>query len=199
MVGLLPISAFYEIHQARLIKNFRFAMIAKKSLAGQVLGSVVAVIAAYYGYGVWSLVAQYYCMGWSNSGSCGVGLTGERYFVSTRRWPASSWDLARICSARVVTSLRSKRAVLSSFSACSLDKSIRRLLSGGAESVQRNHFRRRPAAAQYGVASAVRFATRFRETSRQLSRIVLCFCVAVTGTVCFAYDLGATPCRLLLR
>lgn len=62
MVGLLPISAFYEIHQARLIKNFRFAMIAKKSLAGQVLGSVVAVIAAYYGYGVWSLVAQYYCM-----------------------------------------------------------------------------------------------------------------------------------------
>src|SRR6185437_11091838 len=72
---------------------------------------------------------------------------------------------------------------------------LRRLLSGGAKSVQRNYFYRRPAVAQYGAASAVGSATRFRETAGQLPRIVLRFCVAVTGAGCAAYDLGAAPCR----
>lgn len=58
LATLLPLSAFYEMHQARLARSFDFHIIAGKALAGQVIGGLIAVMAAYAGANVWSLVAQ---------------------------------------------------------------------------------------------------------------------------------------------
>jgi O-antigen/teichoic acid export membrane protein len=58
----LPISALYEVHQARLIRTFRFDIIAKKTIAGNLFSGVVAVVSALLGYGVWSLVIQQFVM-----------------------------------------------------------------------------------------------------------------------------------------
>lgn len=54
----LPYSALYEVHQARLMRDFQFGLVAKKALAAQIMGGVVAVICAFAGLGVWSLVVQ---------------------------------------------------------------------------------------------------------------------------------------------
>ncbi len=54
----LPISALYEVHQARLVREFHFNVIAKKSIAGNFLSGVIAVFCAFLGAEVWSLVVQ---------------------------------------------------------------------------------------------------------------------------------------------
>jgi O-antigen/teichoic acid export membrane protein len=55
---LVPVSALFEIHQAKLVRDFRFGVIARKTVASQILSGLIALGAALYGFGVWSLVAQ---------------------------------------------------------------------------------------------------------------------------------------------
>jgi PST family polysaccharide transporter len=54
----IPISASFEIHQARLIREFNFGIVAKKAIASQFLAGAMAAAAAVLGMGVWSLVIQ---------------------------------------------------------------------------------------------------------------------------------------------
>jgi O-antigen/teichoic acid export membrane protein len=54
----LPVSSLYEVHQARLIREFQFNIIAKKTIAGIFFSGVIAVCCALLGAGVWSLVVQ---------------------------------------------------------------------------------------------------------------------------------------------
>lgn len=61
MTAMMPVYALFEIHLALLARDMRFDLIAKKSIIGQVVSSLVAVAMAFAGFGVWSLVAQF-CM-----------------------------------------------------------------------------------------------------------------------------------------
>lgn len=54
----IPISAGYAIHQARQLKRFGHKSLAIRSLVAGVIGGAVAIVAAYAGAGVWSLVIQ---------------------------------------------------------------------------------------------------------------------------------------------
>jgi PST family polysaccharide transporter len=54
----LPFSGAIGIGNARLRRDFRYADIARPSLIGRTLGSVVGVMLAFAGAGAWSLVAQ---------------------------------------------------------------------------------------------------------------------------------------------
>jgi O-antigen/teichoic acid export membrane protein len=54
----IPISAGYAIHQARQLKRFGHKSLAIRSLIAGVVGGAVAIVAAYHGAGVWSLVIQ---------------------------------------------------------------------------------------------------------------------------------------------
>ncbi len=58
----VPVSALYEVHQARLIRTFQFDVIAKKTIAGNFISGVIAVTCALFGAGVWSLVVQQFVM-----------------------------------------------------------------------------------------------------------------------------------------
>jgi teichuronic acid exporter len=61
ILSLSPLlSAVYEIQQARMLRLFRFDIAAKKALAAQVAGGIVAIASAFAGAGVWSLVLQQY-------------------------------------------------------------------------------------------------------------------------------------------
>jgi O-antigen/teichoic acid export membrane protein len=55
---LVPVSALFEIHQAKLVRDFNFGLIAQKTVASQILSGLIALGAALFGFGVWSLVAQ---------------------------------------------------------------------------------------------------------------------------------------------
>ncbi|MGY4234699.1 O-antigen/teichoic acid export membrane protein [Bradyrhizobium sp. USDA 4449] len=62
-LALSPLlSAVYEIQQARMLRVFRFDISAKKALAAQIVGGIVAVSSAFAGAGVWSLVLQQYAV-----------------------------------------------------------------------------------------------------------------------------------------
>lgn len=55
---LLMINAFSIIQRNRLVKSFDFKKLAFRNLLATSIATVVAIIMAYYGFGVWSLVAR---------------------------------------------------------------------------------------------------------------------------------------------
>ena len=60
---ILLINAFSIIQRNRMVKQFEFKKLAFRDLVAVSAGTVVAIIMAYYGYGVWSLVAKSLCTG----------------------------------------------------------------------------------------------------------------------------------------
>jgi PST family polysaccharide transporter len=76
LAATLPAAALYDVHQARLARDLRFAQVARKALYGQAAGGVAALALALAGAGVWCLVAQTW-----------IGLLAE--LVVVRRW--SRW------------------------------------------------------------------------------------------------------------
>ena len=54
----VPLGALGSIHEARIVRGFGFRRLALRMLAANALGGVVAIAAAFHGWGIWSLVAQ---------------------------------------------------------------------------------------------------------------------------------------------
>ncbi len=55
---LLPISTLGTVHGARLAREFRHKNLAFQSVAASLVSGIVAVAAAYAGWGIWALVVQ---------------------------------------------------------------------------------------------------------------------------------------------
>lgn len=59
IIGIsLIINAIFSIQIVRLKKSLDFKTIAKVNICSYILSSIIAIILAYYGFGVWSLVAM---------------------------------------------------------------------------------------------------------------------------------------------
>ena len=54
----LPLGAASTVQMAIFRRDMRFDAVTRRSIAGRILGAIVAISMAYLGYGIWSLVAQ---------------------------------------------------------------------------------------------------------------------------------------------
>jgi len=54
----LPLGAACTVQMALFRREMRFGSVARRTLVGRTLGAIVGVTMAYYGFGLWSLVAQ---------------------------------------------------------------------------------------------------------------------------------------------
>lgn len=55
---ILPINALCVIHNTVLVRQFRFALLSKVTLAASLVSSIAAIGIALAGFGIWSIVAQ---------------------------------------------------------------------------------------------------------------------------------------------
>lgn len=58
----LILSAFFNIQQSVLVKDLKFKEVAMYNLPAIILGSIIGVLLAYLGFGVWSLVWMQLCI-----------------------------------------------------------------------------------------------------------------------------------------
>ncbi len=57
-LAILPVLfSLGEIHEAKLIRDFGFKKLAKRTVAANLIGGIIAIILATMGFGVWSLIA----------------------------------------------------------------------------------------------------------------------------------------------
>lgn len=54
----LIVNAFSTVQTNQLLKQLKFKVLSIRNIVGTVIGTIVAIVMAFYGYGVWSLVAS---------------------------------------------------------------------------------------------------------------------------------------------
>ena len=59
MSFLFITNSFGHVYRARIRRDLSFSLLTKSALFGVLVGGIICVIMAYYGFGIWSLVAQF--------------------------------------------------------------------------------------------------------------------------------------------